>query len=126
MTTKTNTTSACETLGLNSGGGVARATFTQLDFQARLEIKFDLIGDYPNPFLTLGGGIEEAVTSLSGEITYSRPLLGQPFTENYSFTSARTSGAFGNLILRVSQFKFEAELEMITQTVLTGMVGVNF
>lgn len=121
----TNNSSVCYTIGQNTGGGVTRYNWTWNQFELGLELAID-IGPDTAPFLSIGIEGLESYSMISGELTYTPPLVGSSNVEKMTYVNTKNDNIMVNLTSNLGILKFGASFKFIGDFAVYSHVGLMF
>ena len=130
-----NSATHCQTLSnfpLNDGTSI-KSTFSETLMRAQIAAAVDVFGGNSGDYsggagggLTLKGGVEEVVSVLTGDVSYSTANSAGYADETYSFASNKNFGYFGGLTIKIASFDIWAEYHNTNEAIWTGGLTVNF
>ncbi len=121
----TNSASACRTIGLTTGGGIASPRFFQTYYSAALEASVDIGSNASNPWLIIHAGVEQGISTVTGTVTFTPPS-GTAVSEQVGFSNLRTEHVFAGLGTTIDRVRIRTQAQFLGDLSFTGQVSVVF
>lgn len=120
-----NNSSTCYTIGQNTGGGVTRYNWIWNQFDLGMELAID-IGPDNAPFLSIGIEGLESFSVLSGDLTYTPPLVGSSNQEKMTYLNTKADNILFNLTSTLGMLKFGVQFKFVGDFAVYSHLGVMF